>query len=100
VKQQTAHREFAMMATELAPVQLLDGKTVKVSAAGRRVLRWLGKGWRTEPGAGSALMVNGQRICNVDTMTSLARCGLVVEGQRGCWSATPDGRRVTSDLGL
>ena len=49
----------------------------KLSEAQRRVMKWLGYGWKSEPGAGMAIHVNGKRICNVDTMVALQRMGLV-----------------------
>ncbi len=72
----------------------------KLTEAQKRVLRWIAKGWRTEPGAGSAVMVNGKRVCNTDTMMALSRAGLASKGERGCWSVTESGKRVAADLGL
>lgn len=78
----------------------------KLSEAQRRVMKWLGKGWRTEPGAGMAIHVNGKRICNVDTLHALERLGLVEQlVVRGCraigeWQATQAGRELTEQLGL
>lgn len=39
-------------------------------------------GWRTEPGAGSAIMVNGKRIFNTDTMMALYRAGLASKDEQ------------------
>lgn len=83
-------------------------KTPKLSEAQRRVMKWLGYGWTTEPGAGSSILANGQRICNVDTLMSLQRMGLVeqLEGAGpngklvGQWKATKEGCAVTIQLGL
>lgn len=78
----------------------------KLTEAQRRVLTWLGKGWSSEPGSGSAILVNGKRICNVDTMMALERMGLVeqlyYDGrlQVGQWKATAEGRRLTAELEL
>lgn len=72
----------------------------KLTEAQRRVMKWLGKGWSSEPGAGCAVMVNGKRICNIDTMTVLHKLGLVEPKAHGCWSATEAGRRLTEELGL
>lgn len=72
----------------------------KLSEAQRRVMRCLGRGGEAQPGVGSAVMVNGQRICNIDTMTSLARAGLVHQDKQRCWSATDAGRSITGRLGL
>ncbi|MEJ6003771.1 hypothetical protein [Paucibacter soli] len=72
----------------------------KLTEAQKRVMKWIGKGWRTEPGAGSAVMVNGKRICNTDTMMALYRAGLVSKDDLGCWSATASGKTITAELGL
>lgn len=78
----------------------VGGKTVKVTLAQQRVMKWLGHGWRSAPGSGSAIMVNGERVCNVDTMTTLCRNGLVVLDSPGCYSATQAGRTAAADMGL
>jgi hypothetical protein len=72
----------------------------KLSDAQKRVMKWLGYGWTSEPGAGSSIMVNGKRICNVDTMTALSRAGLARQNEHGCWEATEEGRAVTGRLCL
>lgn len=72
----------------------------KLTEAQKRVMRWLGKGWRTMPGSGSAVMVNGKRICNTDTMMALYRAGLASKDEQGCWSATESGKTVADQLGL
>lgn len=72
----------------------------KLSAAQQRVMKWLGYGWEAQPGAGASIMVNGQRICNVDTMTALKRVGLVEQDAQRCWKATDEGRSLTARLCL
>lgn len=72
----------------------------QLTDAQKRVLKWIGHGLRTSLGAGSALMVNGKRVCNLDTMKALQRAGLVSEVQPGCWAATEQGPAVTEQLGL
>lgn len=72
----------------------------KLTETQKRVLKWIGKGWRTEPGAGSAVMVNGQRICNIKTMLALYRASLASKDNLGCWSATASGKTITAQLGL
>jgi hypothetical protein len=75
----------------------------KLSSVQIRVLKWLGKGWRSEPGPGATVYVNGAKLCNTDTMLALKRHGLVIEDDvdvRGCWCATPEGMALTSELGL
>ena len=71
-----------------------------LTEAQTRVMKWIGNGWSTEPGDGSAVLVNGHRICNVDTMMALYRLGLASKDDRGCWSATESGKTITAQLGL
>lgn len=79
---------------------------LKLSEAQRRVMKWLGHGWTSEPGAGMAIHVNGKRICNVDTMFALQRHGLVEQlsahGRSlvGQWKATESGVALTQSLSL
>ena len=74
--------------------------------AQRRVMKWLGYGWESVPGAGMAIHVNGKRICNVDTLYALERMGLVEQkalaGRKlvGEWKATEAGRQLTGQLCL
>jgi len=80
----------------------------KLSEAQRRVMKWLGYGWTSEPGAGMAIHVNGKRLCNVDTLMALKRLGLVeqLDGPGpngklvGQWKATEEGRALTRRLCL
>lgn len=81
--------------------------TLRLSATQKSVLKWLGRGWTTAPGAGSTLTVNGAKLCTVSTMEALQRMGMVEpilnsEGKPapGQWKATPDGKQLTSTLGL
>lgn len=79
---------------------------IKLTEAQRRVMKWLGHGWESEPGAGMAIHVNGKRICNVDTMFALQRHGLVEQLQAhgrnlvGQWKATEAGAALTRRLCL
>lgn len=72
----------------------------KLSDVQRKAMKWLGYGWEGQPGAGSAVMVNGQRICNIDTMMALQRAGYVEQDAQRCWKATAKGRSVTGQLCL
>lgn len=69
----------------------MDSISPRLTAAQTRVMHWLSHGWRTEPGAGSAVMVNGERVDNVATMQALCRAGFAARDDHGCWSATPAG---------
>lgn len=70
----------------------------KLSPTQQRVMKWLGQGWTAYPAGGSALRVNGDRICNVDTMTVLERMGLVRKDKDNCWDATPSGKVFTTQM--
>ncbi|ONU64406.1 hypothetical protein A8E62_12125 [Burkholderia cenocepacia] len=71
----------------------------KLTAAQLRVMRWMSQGWTAEPGAGSAVLINGSRICNVDTMQALYRAGLVTSDSHGGWRATGAGQALKDRLG-
>lgn len=71
----------------------------------RKVMKWLGHGWYSEQGAGSSVMVNGQRLCSSRTLHSLQKKGLVEQADRNGkpasqWRATQAGRDLTTQLGL
>lgn len=78
----------------------------KLTEAQRRVMKWLGYGWKTEPGAGMSIHVNGKRVCNCDTLYALERMGLVEQiefhgrKQIGQWQATENGCQLTRQLCL
>jgi len=72
----------------------------KLTQAQMRVMKWLGKGWEAQPGAGSSLLVNGQRICNTDTMMALYRQGLAAQDDKRCWRATESGKTIARELEL
>jgi len=70
----------------------------KLTAAQVRVMKWLALGWTAEPGAGSVLVVNGSRVCNIDTMNSLQRAGLAFVDVNRCWHATDSGLALRDSL--
>lgn len=72
----------------------------KLSEAQQRVLKWLGKRWTAMPGQGAAIMLNGKRLCNVDTMQALNRLGYAERDGNGCWNATEAGRARAKELEL
>ncbi len=97
----TTQHELYDEDTDYSPVSVQKMIPItKLSEAQRRVMTWLGKGWEAQPGAGSALMVNGRRICNIDTMTTLARAGMVQRDDKSCWKATEAGRSIAGRLSL
>ena len=77
---------------------------IRITGAQRRVLRGLGGGVTSEPGAGCSIHINGVRVCNVDTLFALQRRGLVeqvVRGglkQVGQWRATEAGVALARQL--
>ncbi|HBP6378493.1 TPA: hypothetical protein L6A07_25260 [Pseudomonas aeruginosa] len=52
-------------------------KKPKLSPAQARVMQWLSQDWGARVSHGAAVEINGERVCNVDTMASLSRMGLV-----------------------
>lgn len=72
----------------------------KLTQAQLRVMKWLGKGWEAQPGSGSSLLVNGQPLCNIDTMMALYRQGLAAQDDQRCWRATESGKKIARELGL
>lgn len=71
-------------------------KKPKLSPAQLRVMLWLSQGWGARVSSGAAVEVNGERICNVDTMASLVRLGLAErESQPPYWMATAAGRKLS-----
>lgn len=59
-------------------------------------MHWLSQGWGARTYCGNAVEINGERVCNVDTMTVLVRLGLAErETQPPCWIATEEGRKLS-----
>ncbi|MBK1902195.1 MULTISPECIES: hypothetical protein [Burkholderia] len=77
----------------------MDAISPKLTVAQIRVMRWMSQGWAAEPGAGSAVLINGSRICNVDTMQALYRAGFVTRDSHGGWRATGAGQALKDRLG-
>ena len=71
-------------------------KKPKLSPAQARIMQWLSQGWGARVSHGAAVEINGERVCNVDTMASLSRMGLVErKSQHPCWVATDEGRKLS-----
>lgn len=66
----------------------------RLSSAQARVMAMLGRGWTARVAHGSAVHINGERACNVDTMTALERMGLVERDSQWAWKATRLGKRI------
>ncbi|SEJ57869.1 hypothetical protein SAMN04244572_04940 [Azotobacter beijerinckii] len=68
----------------------------KLSPAQQKVMHWLSQGWGARVSSGTAVEINGERICNVDTMTVLVRLGLAErESRPPYWMATAEGRKLS-----
>lgn len=72
---------------------------MKLSKVQKSVMAMLGHGWTTGPGAGMSIMINGKRMCNVDTLNALEKHGLVKQ------MTTPHGMKLVgqwkaSDAGI
>lgn len=74
--------------------------SINLSATQQSVMKWVGKGWTAYPAGGTALTVNGKRICNLSTMVVLARLGLVEVDEDKCWNATEAGRSLAQEMQL
>lgn len=70
----------------------------KLSPAQVRVMRWLSQGWIAQSGGGSTVHINGERVCNTDTMMALYRAGFVTRIDNICWQATPAGLALRERL--
>lgn len=69
---------------------------IKLSKAQARVMLWLSQNWSARVSHGAAVEINGERVCNVDTMTTLERYGLVTRSaETKCWEATAEGRKLS-----
>lgn len=68
---------------------------LKLSPAQMKVMHWLSQGWGARVSHGNAVEINGERICNVDTMIVLVRLGLAERETRApYWMATAEGRKL------
>ncbi len=72
----------------------------KMSDAQKRVMAWMSKGWSARQAHGCAVHINGQRVCNIDTMTALERAGYVERDSRWSWVATDAGRALADSFSV
>lgn len=75
-------------------------KLDKLTEVQRRVMAYVGRGWSARVSHGSAIEVNGKRVCNLSTIMVLHRKGLVAKDQNGLWIATESGKILTHRLAL
>lgn len=68
----------------------------KLTPVQQAVMRWLSQKWEARVAVGSAVEINGSRVCNLSTMNALARLGLVEQQSHApCWVATAEGRKLS-----
>ncbi|ELG7182267.1 TPA: hypothetical protein ACGW3N_000251 [Pseudomonas aeruginosa] len=71
-------------------------KKPKLSKAQEKVMLWLSQGWGARVSHGAAVEINGERVCNVDTMTALEKMGLVSrDPSTRYWKATDEGKKLS-----
>jgi len=70
---------------------------VKLTQAQMKILRLIAGGFEANRGKGSAVVVDNRKICNIDTMTSLIKKG-VLEQIEGGWALTQDGSAIAKKL--
>lgn len=69
--------------------------TPALSSVQRRLMEWMSQGWSARCAYGSAVHINGARVCNIDTMQVLERQGLVWrDPDTRVWKATDAGRAL------
>lgn len=79
---------------------MTDAKSIKLTAAQARVMEWMSQGWSARVSHGSAVEINGVRMCNVDTLAALQRLGLIAKGTDSpYWEATPEGKKLSPKSG-
>ena len=71
----------------------------KLSAVQANVTRWLSQSWHARVSHGTAVEINGKRICNTATLLVLERHGLVYKQPCGLWSATSAGKQMNAQFG-
>ena len=69
----------------------MESISPKLTPAQTRVMHLRSHGWEAQPGAGPALLVNGARLRNVDTLQVLYRAGFAMRDDRGYWRTTSSG---------
>jgi hypothetical protein len=70
---------------------------VKLTQAQMKILRFIAGGFEASRGKGSAVMVDKRKICNIDTMTSLTKKGVLTSTDNG-WILTQNGSAIAKKL--
>ena len=68
---------------------------MKLSALQQKVMSMMSKGWSANQAYGSAVCINGDRVCNINTILALEKRGLVERKSMWVWRATEAGRAAT-----
>lgn len=76
---------------------MLTQQKIKLTDAQARVMTWMSQGWSARTSHGSAVEINGERVCNVDTLAVLERHGLIKKDKTysNLWEATPEGKKLS-----
>lgn len=69
-------------------------QNIKLTQAQMKVLRQLASGFTPVRGKGSSIQINDKKICNVDTITSLVKKGLLSD----TWQITTQGAMLANRL--
>lgn len=77
-------------------------RDIKLTPPQARVMKWVGKKWTAYKINGATVEINGQKVCNIDTMATLERHGLVTRKDEGSgvwsWDRTDKGREMAEEL--
>lgn len=79
---------------------MADAIKQKLTPTQAKVMKWLAGGWGARVSHGSAVEINGERMCNLNTLEALERLGLVSKPEDGdyYWMATAAGRQFDGRL--
>lgn len=64
-----------------------SGEFVRLSSAQTYVMEWLYGGWIAYGAHGATIEINGRKVCNIDTISTLVRHGLIEEVGPRQWQA-------------
>lgn len=57
----------------------------KLTPVQAKVMSWVSKGWSLEQQNGTVFHINGAKVCNLDTVTSLQKLGLIKKVGQWSW---------------
>ena len=70
----------------------------KLSATQSKAMALMSKGWSANQAYGSAVCINGERVCNINTILALESRGLVERKSTWVWRATEAGRQWVAEV--